>query len=218
MHINGKMQYNMSCTTTAVIYNKGDVSILIKLKDKFLKLINIKDDPNKLAKSMSLGFFLSLLPLPGLNLPIGIVLAKLFKLNIAATTVPALLMTYVSPFLYVFNYKIGTIFITTSEKPPHEFAVDLSFWDKVVDFFAHAGPAYLLGSAINATLAAATSYVLFLLIYKNASRVLAKKKIKNIRFKKFEGVRARVGHIKNPQVLSNCKRKRKDKIKANHLY
>jgi hypothetical protein len=207
------LQYNISCAIGNT-QQKGAVTILNKLKTKFLKLINIKDDPNKLAKSMSLGFFLAFLPLPGLNLPIGIVLAKLFKLNIAATSVPALLLTYLSPFLYVFNYKTGALFIASNERPPQEFAVDITFWDKVIDFFAHAGPAYLLGCAINATLAAAMSYILFLLIYKNASKFLAKKKSRFIKVKKFQGVQARIGHIKNPQALKNFKRRHKDKFKA----
>ncbi|MEG6615777.1 DUF2062 domain-containing protein [Peptococcaceae bacterium 1198_IL3148] len=191
------------------VFHKGDVNILKKFKANLLKLINIKDDPNKLAKSVSLGFFLSILPLPGLNLPIGIVLAKLLKLNIAATSVPALLMTYVSPFLYVFNYKVGTFFIASNERPPQEFAAGLTIWEKLVDFFIHAGPAYLLGCAINATLAAVMSYLLFLVIYKNASKIFTNgKKVKSIKFKKIAGVRARVGRIKNPKVFNKFKRKR----------
>jgi len=158
---------------------------------------------------MSLGFGLALLPLPGLNLPLGIVLAKLFRLNIAATTVPALLMTYVSPLLYVLNYKMGAFFIATSEKPPQDFAYDLTFWQKVIDFFTHAGPAYLLGSAINATLAAALSYFVFLLIYKNASKLLKGKKIKLARIKQLHGFRAYVCQTKNVQALKRIKQKRK---------
>lgn len=122
-----------------------------------------------------MGFFLALLPLPGMNLAIGIVLAKLFKLNLVATSIPAVLLTYVSPFLYYFNYKTGSLFINSGEKPPQDFVYDLSFWEKIVNFFSHAGPAYLLGSVINATLAALLSYFIFLYFYKKAVPLFAKK-------------------------------------------
>ncbi len=176
-------------------------------------MFNIKDNPHKLAKSIALGFALALLPLPGMNLPLGLILAKLLKLNILATTIPALLMTYVSPLLYVLNYKTGTLFIVSGEKPPQDFEYDLTFWEKVIDFFSHTGPAYLLGSVINASLAAAASYLIFLLIYKNAGRVFGGKKIKLVRFKKFEGF-ASACSVKNPRTLRNLKKKKAEKRQA----
>lgn len=196
-----------------ICYRKEESRIFHKLKERFFKLLSFKDNPYILAKSMSLGFGLALLPLPGLNLPLGIILAKLLRLNIAATSVPALLLTYASPFLYVLNYKTGAFFIKTSEKPPQEFAYDLTFVQKVIDFFVHAGPAYLLGSVINATLAAAVSYFVFLFIYKNTSRFLQGKKIKLTRIKNLPGFRAGVCKAKNFQVLSRIKQKKRNKKK-----
>lgn len=132
----------------------------------------MRDCPYRLARSIALGFGLALLPLPGLNMPIGMVLAKLLKWNIIATTIPALLLAYISPFLYVFNYKIGSLFIKSGERVPVAVPYDLSFWDKIVDFFTYAGPAYLLGSVINSLLAAMISYFIFLFIYKNTGGFL----------------------------------------------
>ncbi|GAB6181224.1 hypothetical protein JCM14036_25430 [Desulfotomaculum defluvii] len=179
--------------------------ILKELKSRFFKILNIKDNPDKLAKSMSLGFGLALLPLPGINIPLGILLAKLLKLNIIATSAPALLLTYVSPFLYLLNYKTGAVFIKTSEKPPQDFVYDLTFWEKIVNFFAQAGPAYLLGSVINASLAAIVSYFTFLVIYKNARKLLSRRygiKLNKHALNKF------LGHIKNPQILERIRKKK----------
>ncbi len=138
-------------------------------------MINIKDNPYILARSMALGFGLALLPLPVINVPLGILLAKLLKWNILATTVPALLLTYVSPFLYYLNYKTGSLFINSTEKVPQDFTYDLSFWDRIIDFFAHAGPAYLLGSIINSFLAATIAYFVFYVIYKNSGKLFGNK-------------------------------------------
>ncbi|MEW6695932.1 MAG: DUF2062 domain-containing protein [Bacillota bacterium] len=171
--------------------------IFKKYKEKFLKLICIRDCPYRLARSISLGFCLALLPLPGLNLAIGVVLAKLIKLNIMATSVPAVLLTYVSPFLYYFNYKTGAMFIKSSEKPPQDFAYDLSFLERIVNFFAQAGPAYLLGSAINAALSAILSYFIFLYIYKKTNQLFTKK----IRLRKVRR------HMKSPVMLRVLNRK-----------
>lgn len=188
-----------------LIVNEGEIAILRELKSRFFKIINIKDNPVKLAKSMSLGFGLALLPLPGINLPLGILLAKLLRLNIIATSAPALLLTYVSPFLYLLNYKTGAVFIKTSEKPPQDFAYDLTFWEKILNFFAQAGPAYLLGSVINASLAALVSYFAFLVIYKNARRLFSRRygiKLSKHVLSDF------LGHIKNPQILERVRRKK----------
>lgn len=155
--------------------NEEELKIFKKYKEKFFKLISIRDCPYKLAKSIALGFFLALLPLPGINLAVGVILAKLFRLNVVATSIPAVLLTYVSPFLYYFNYKTGVLFIRSAEKPPQDFAYDLSFWEKIVNFFAQAGPAYLLGSALNATLSAILAYFIFLYLYKKANHLFAKK-------------------------------------------
>jgi uncharacterized protein (DUF2062 family) len=143
-----------------------EIKNLLK-KDLFKKLLSIKGSPYKLAKSVSLGFGLALLPLPGLNLPLGIVLAKFFRLNIVATSIPAILLAYVSPFLYVLNYKTGAIFLNTGPAPAQQYDIvyDLSFFDQVLDFFANVGSAYLLGSAINATLIAVVSYFVFLFLF-----------------------------------------------------
>lgn len=197
-------------------YNKlvvGKRRVEIKgLKKKFFKLISLRDDPHILAKSMSLGFGLALLPLPGMNLPLGIVLAKLFRLNIAATSLPALLLTYVSPFLYILNYKTGAIFIKSNEKPPADFAYDLTFWQKVLDFFAHAGPAYLLGCAINATLAAAISYVLSLWLFKNAGKFLKGKKRKPLKIKRLAGFRAYISTNKTRRSVKGVKPEHKEQV------
>ncbi|MBU7006202.1 protein of unknown function (DUF2062 family) [Peptococcaceae bacterium DYL19] len=177
-------------------------------------MVNIKDNPHKLAKSIALGFALALLPLPGLNLPLGLILAKLLKFNIIATTLPALLLTYVSPLLYLLNYKTGAIFITSAEAPPQDFEYDLTFWDKVVDFFSHAGPAYLLGSVINALLAATASYFIFLFIYKNAGRFFGGKKIRLVRIMNLQGFLARTCSIKNPHMLRKLKLKKASQRKT----
>ncbi len=153
------------------------------IKNRVLQIFNIKDCPYKLAKSMALGFGLAFLPLPGINIPLGVLLAKMLRLNIVVTTLPALLLTYVSPILYILNYKTGALFITSSERLPQSIAYDLSFWDRIIDFFTHAGPAYLLGSIINASLVAVLAYFIFPLIYKNSSKLFKKKDTKSMQIK-----------------------------------
>ena len=154
-----------------------------------------------------MGFTLALLPLPGINIPIGVILAKLLKLNIPATTLPALLLTYLSPVLYLLNYKTGAIFISSGEKPPQDFAYDLTFLDKIVDFFTHAGPAYLLGSIINAILAGTLSYLIFLLIYNKAHKLSGGGKIRLARAKKLQGFHTYVYRLKKRKTLKNIKPK-----------
>lgn len=154
---------------------------------------------------MALGFFLALLPLPGINLPLGILLAKLLRFNIMATTLPALLMTYVSPFLYILNYKTGAFIINTGEAPPQLFTYNGSFWQSLVNFFTHAGPAYLLGSALNATMAALCAYFGFLYLYKNISKFIKNRQIKGFNLRKRPLFQR--GRIKNSALLKRFRKK-----------
>lgn len=160
------------------------VKILTKPKELLKKFLNLRDCPQKLAKSISLGFGLAFLPLPGINIPLTMILAKFLKLNIVAATLPALLLAYVSPFLYWFNYKTGAFLLNVNdEQPPEHFDVgyedfDLRLIDKLLDYFTNLGEAYLLGSFINATIVAVLSYFIFLFIYKNTNRIIEKRKIR----------------------------------------
>ncbi|MDO7787654.1 DUF2062 domain-containing protein [Desulforamulus aquiferis] len=180
--------------------------IFKQLQDTCDKLLRLKDCPYRLAKSISLGFGLAFLPLPGINIPLGIILGKILKLNIVAVTLPALLLTYISPFLYIFNYKTGARLIGHDDTPPQEytFDYDLTFIDKVIDFFQTAGPAYLLGSAINALLISVLSYFIFLFIYNKTNKLTARIDRKKIRLNKANS-RSRfpffLGRIKNPRGL-----------------
>ncbi len=191
-------------------------------KSKFLKLISLKDDPKVLAKSVALGFFLAFLPLPGLNYPLGIILAKFFKLNIIATTLPAVIVTYIGPFFYIVHFKVGALFIT-SVQPPQNFEYNLAYiinlfksvtspsdiWGVIVELISYLGPAFLLGSLIDALLAAMISYCAFLLIYKSTAGFIKRKKSTKIKFRKYRptGYTAR---IKNPQVIN--------KFRQNKIY
>ncbi|WP_031517883.1 DUF2062 domain-containing protein [Desulfofalx alkaliphila] len=150
-----------------------------KTIEAFKKILNLKDCPYKLAKSLSLGFGLALLPLPGMNIFLSAVLAKLLRLNILAATLPGILLISVSPFLYVLNYKTGAMLIKSPEPPPEQMDIpyDLSFFSKIVDFFTHLGTAYLLGSFINACLVALLAYIGFLAFYKSAQKRTSSKDI-----------------------------------------
>ncbi len=150
------------------------IDIRLKVRNIFNKVTSIKDCPNKLAKSFALGFGLALLPLPGLNIAISVVLAKVLRLNVVAATLPGIMLTYVSPVLYVLNYKTGALLLKVQEAPPSQYAItyDLSFFAKAIDFFNNLGTAYLLGSFINASISALLSYLIFLSIYKGFNKAL----------------------------------------------
>ncbi|MBM7854591.1 uncharacterized protein (DUF2062 family) [Desulfohalotomaculum tongense] len=156
------------------------ITALKKMKAIINKILNIRDDPHKLAKSVSLGFGLAFLPLPGINIPLSMVLAKFLRLNVLAATMPGVLLAYVSPFLYLLNYKTGEILIKPEGTSPQHYTLnyDLSFFDQVMDFFAQLGTSYLVGSAINSTLVVVLAYFVFLAAFKNTNRLIKRKKVK----------------------------------------
>lgn len=188
--------------------------MFIKTKELFNKMLNLRDCPYKLASSFSLGFGMAFLPLPGINVIISVVLAKLLKLSVVAAGLPGLLLTYVSPFLYILNYKVGTIFIANGKayQQPHYIDYEASFIDRAVDFFANLGAAYLLGSVINALIAATVAYFVFFFFFKNNNKLLAQKNSEARKIKIKQRTTAKnktifIARIKNLKKLPGFKKR-----------
>jgi len=169
-----------------------------KTKYLFYKMISLKGCPHQLAKSFSLGFTLAILPLPAVNVVLSALLARLLNLNILATVLPGLLLTYVAPFLYIFNYQVGAIFIQSDSKFEYrEIDHSLPLLERIVDFFANLGAAYLLGSIMNAAIVAVVSYFAFYYFFKskngnseqqsfiNDKKIFIKKRTSSIKSKPF---------------------------------
>ncbi|MCL0067745.1 DUF2062 domain-containing protein [Peptococcaceae bacterium] len=149
---------------------------LEKTRHLFYEMISLRGCPHKLAKSFCLGFTLAFLPLPGINVILSVVLAKLLNLNVLAAALPGLLLAYVSPFLYILNYKVGAVFIQTSSNFEYkEMDHNLPLFERIVDFFANLGVAYLLGSIISATVVAVVSYFAFYYFFKSKSNNISEK-------------------------------------------
>ncbi|MCC0176520.1 DUF2062 domain-containing protein [Waterburya agarophytonicola K14] len=84
----------------------------------YLKLLRLRDRPEKVAKGLAIGVFAGCFPFLGLQSLIGICLATLLR----GSKVAAIAATWISnPLTYVpifiFNYKIGKLLLGTKDTP-----------------------------------------------------------------------------------------------------
>ncbi len=90
----------------------------------FLKLIRVKDSQDKLAIGFACGSMVSFTPFIGFHFFLAIIFAYILRGNIVASLIGTFIGNpFTFPFIWIFIYKIGNIFIKNDE----EFFIELNF-------------------------------------------------------------------------------------------
>ena len=123
----------------------------------YLKLLRLRGKPEIIAKGLAVGTFAGCFPFFGLQSLIGIFLATVSR----GSRVAALAATWISnPLtyvpLYVFNYKIGKLFLGTqdTELPP----LDLESFTAFKELGSTFAITLLIGSLVVATISSIIAY------------------------------------------------------------
>lgn len=124
-------------------------------------LMQIKDNPEPIARGFALGSFVGMMPIPGFQMLVSISVASIFRMNRAAACLAVLKTNLVTgAFIFAFNYWLGkTLFgIKANFNMPQK----LSFG--FIKSLMAAGPdvffAMTAGGLISGTLIAILSYFL----------------------------------------------------------
>lgn len=115
----------------------------------YLKIIRINDSPERIAKSFALGVFIGIFPTFGIGGVLALVLAKIFKLNYAASILGTFIMNYfTSPFFWSLSYFLGNLIL--------EGKINFRFLEeKEVKYFALN---YIVGNIVIAVIFSIISY------------------------------------------------------------
>jgi uncharacterized protein (DUF2062 family) len=92
------------------------------IKRQWQTLIQTNDSPNSIALAFAIGTFISVLPTPGLNIPLATLLASLFKqLNRAGllTAIAVWNALVVAP-IYALSHKVGSFVTASLPIIPHQ--------------------------------------------------------------------------------------------------
>jgi uncharacterized protein len=136
-------------------------------------LMQIKDNPEPVARGFALGSFVGMMPIPGFQMLVSVGIATLFKWNKASTCIAVLKTNLATAtFVFAFNYWLGkTLFGIQAD-----FAMPEKLNFGFVKALIAAGPevffAMTAGGFITGTLIATLSYLII-------KKILGKKQISN---------------------------------------
>lgn len=141
--------------------------LIEKLKNHFRAVIKIKKSPHSIALGFAIGTFISILPTPGLNILIGLLIVLIYKKINKFSLFGAVFFWNVlttTP-IYFLSYKLGNFLFAS--KPVN--ISDFSLIGKIYHFSA----SYLAGNIIMAAICSAASYLLIRLFleYRRKKRV-----------------------------------------------
>lgn len=132
--------------------------LISKFKEQYHKVMQLPDSPQKIAGGVALGVALDFLPVPIISIPMSFILAKLMRINAVSAVLTVILFKCAVPVFFAMNYMVGKLVLfdaTVSSAQSNFHAADVLGW---IGWVKHLGYPFLLGSVINAALAAAIAY------------------------------------------------------------
>ena len=142
-------------------------SILKKVKEEIKYLISIKESPKRLALSIGLSVFVGLMPIMGIQVPVGLGLAIIFRLNkIILVSGAAIINPWTIIPLYSFYVWLGATILRV------KFSIDYIDWNNIslyslYNSMDHLLLPLLLGSSLIAiTTSIASGFISYYFINK----------------------------------------------------
>lgn len=142
---------------------------------QYLRILRLKDTPDKIARGVALGVALDFLPLPFISLFVAWIVARLARWNsLAAVITAAALKPAVFTIFFPLNVLVGSLFVEGRTVHPQQVQVPVAEPaiepQALASFFSPAtlkalGWPFLVGSLINASIS-------FLLVYFLLNRTL----------------------------------------------
>jgi uncharacterized protein (DUF2062 family) len=131
-----------------------------------LKILRLKENPQKISRGFAAGVFAGCLPLMGLQFLVSL----LFAILVRGNKITALMGTWISnPFTYVplflFNFKVGKLIINLLI-PNYEMELSLDSGQKLTDLGQDITIAILLGSIVVGFCSSFIAYHLILFLLK----------------------------------------------------
>ncbi len=146
-----------------------------KMSKGFGQLVNLKDNPESIARGFALGSFIGMMPIPGFQMVVSLLVASLLKINKKSACI-AVFNTNVATglFVFAFNFWLGKTLlgIDTELIMPQKlsFGFIKHIFNSGIDVFI----SLTLGGVITGILAAALSYWLIIKILKKDKMIKLK--------------------------------------------
>jgi uncharacterized protein len=155
-----------------------NITSTVRLRDRLLNgLLQINDNPAKIAGGFALGTFVGVSPFVGLQLLIAIFISKFFRLNKAATVLGVLNSNWMKVLcIYPLNYKIGN-FLLSSLIETHSPLIEIELsTQSILNSGGYAFVSILIGGLITGVFLSGIFYLISLKLIKKL-RSKAEKKL-----------------------------------------
>ena len=158
-----------------------------KMKEQLAKLINLEDTPSSIALGAAIGIFWNFIPTLGLGFVVSGLCAKLLKIRVAASVIANLATGVFIPLFYTLNLVTGRILMGIKVTLPEfegEISESIGMSEQiitnptllfVVDKIQSVSMEFVIGSIVNAFLAAILVYLVLFFILTKRKKYKARK-------------------------------------------
>lgn len=182
---------------------------LRNLRAELVKILHLQDTPNVIALSVAIGVFWNFIPVIGLGVILSILLARLLKVSVVTAVTVHFCTVFFIPFFYTLNVITGRLLtginvnLDEISKMGDSIEISVTGIEEVIvnpkshllyDMIHSLSIDFVIGSIVNAFLAAGLIYITLWFVIKNRRKY--KKKKQSVRQKPFEvlGVKIRDDH------------------------
>ncbi|WP_281269276.1 DUF2062 domain-containing protein [Ammoniphilus oxalaticus] len=138
------------------------------MKLYLLRLFRLRSSTHKIALGISIGFLPNWVPSFGLGPFLSVLLAKLFRANASAALIGGVSGTFMWPFLFYLNYRVGAWALREKSEVSDLEDVPYQHLDTPNDVgnLNSLGVQFVTGMVINGLVFAILFYILFFVVFK----------------------------------------------------
>ena len=155
-------------------------SLMRPLRYLYLRFIRMRGSAEEVSRGMALGIFIGMTPTMGIQMPIALFLAMLFRENKIAAVLGVWISNPVTVIpIYTFNFQVGKYLLGTPDLKMPQF----SSLDEILELGYDLLLPLTMGSLLTGIAAAAVAYVVTLYVYRGVKyeKDLIKRKIEKKR-------------------------------------
>lgn len=139
------------------------------IKFYLISLFRLKKGAQKISLGLVFGFAPNWFPTFGLGPMLSVVLARIVRGNIPAAVISASCGSFLWPFLFLLNYKVGCLFMFSESAQSQEST--LGYLSAIQDISLY----FFVGAALNTLIFGILGYILFYYVFSKYRYTLLKK-------------------------------------------
>lgn len=139
------------------------------IKFYLISLFRLRKGAQKISLGLVFGFAPNWFPTFGLGPMLSVILARIVRGNIPAAVISASFGSFLWPFLFLLNYKVGCMFMYSDPTPAEE--ATLGYLSSIQDISLY----FFVGAAVNTLIFGVLGYILFYYVFSRYRYTILKR-------------------------------------------